>query len=84
MWDGVASVSQRTPAVSSVEGQAVSAVVVGGATVRDSNAVVSRSTPSIASSANALTGDAVMVVGACGGNVVTGVGSGAPGSSGVE
>ncbi len=78
----VASVSQRTPRSVRSESQASAAVVVSGATGRDSNTGSLSRTPREVGFANAFSGLTVMAGRTNRWNVVARVGSSAPSSSG--
>ena len=82
--DVVAGVGGSAEAGSGVESQALAASVVSGATRGDGNAGKLSGTPRVASLAHALSGLAVVVVGASCGDVVAGVGKRAPAGSGLE
>lgn len=82
--NGVTSVSDRAPSVSSVEGQTVSAVVISSATAWYLNAKSLSRTPGESGGADTKTSLTVVVSGAFSGKGVTRVGSGAPRSSSVE
>ena len=64
--------------------ETVTAVVVGGTTAGNGDALKLSNAPGAASVTETLAGDAVVVNGAVSWDVVTGVGKSAPGSSGVE
>ena len=67
-----------------MEGQTVSASVVGGATAGHEDAQSLSSTPGVSGGASTKSGCAIMVVWALGGDVVTSVGCGAPRGAGQE
>ena len=65
-------------------GQAISAIIVGGAAVRNSNATHGGVAPSRAARAQALASHAVVMISASDWDVVAGIAGSTPGSSGVE
>ena len=82
--DVVTSVGQGAEAGVGNEGQTGAAVVVGGATRRDTNASSLGRTPGESGVANTKAGLTVVVVRALGGDIVASVGKGAPVGTGVE
>lgn len=82
--DVVARVSDRAPSSSGVVGQTVSAVVISCAARRNTDASELTSAPGVSGGAQTFSGLAVVEVGAFSGDVITGVGGGAPCGSGKE
>lgn len=80
----VATVGQTAPVGSSLEGQAISAVIPSGTAAGNLDASWRRSTPSVTSCAQALSGSAVVASRAIDWNVVAAIGFSAPGSAGFE